>query len=198
MVKKMSKNRSKIYDLTLMAICLALMIVGAKLAIPIGPIPVTFQTLAVFIISLVLGTKRAAIVFTIYIILGLIGLPVFSTGGGIQYIYMPSFGFVVGFLLASLVIGLEPRFNKFYAKYILSFIGLIIINVCGLSYMFVVFNLYKGLNKDFIYVIQVGLLPFITKDIFMVILACIIYSRLKIVLHREEKEEIILINDERV
>lgn len=187
-------NRSKIYDLTMISICLAIMIIAAKVSIPIGPIPVTLQTLAVFLISLILGTKKSIILFITYIVLGLIGLPVFSTGGGIQYIYMPSFGYIIGFLFASIVIGFGSKSNRFYVKYIVSFIGLLIINICGLTYMYVIFNLYKGLNKDFLYIIQVGLLPFIIKDIFMVILACIIYSRLKIVLYREEKE-IALINE---
>ena len=188
-------NRSKIYDLTMISICLAIMIIGAKISIPIGPIPVTLQTLAVFLISLILGTKKSIILFVTYIILGLIGLPVFSTGGGIQYIYMPSFGYIIGFLFAGIVIGLGSKSNKFYVKYIVSFIGLLIINICGLSYMYIIFNLYKGLNKDFIYIMQVGFLPFIIKDIFMVILACIIYSRLKIVLYKDNVEEVSLINE---
>lgn len=188
-------KKNKIYDLTLISVCLAIMILAAKISIPIGPIPVTLQTLAVFLISLILGTKKSIILFITYILLGLIGLPVFSSGGGIQYIYMPSFGFIIGFLFASIIIGLGSKSNKIYIKYVVSFIGLIIINIFGLSYMFIIFNLYKGLNKDFIYILQVGLMPFIIKDIFMVILACIIYSRLKIVLYREEKEEILLINN---
>ena len=88
-------NRSKIYDLTMISICLAIMIIGAKISIPIGPIPVTLQTLAVFLISLILGTKKSIILFVTYIILGLIGLPVFSTGGGIQlYIQMMAYKYI--------------------------------------------------------------------------------------------------------
>lgn len=191
-------KRTRIYDLTMISICLAIMIIASKLSIPIGPIPITLQTLAVFLISLILGTKKSIVLFVTYILLGLIGIPVFSTGGGIQYIYMPSFGFIIGFLFASIVIGIGTKSNKFYVKYIVSFIGLLIINICGLLYMYLILNVYNGLNKDLIYIIQVGLLPFIIKDIFMVILACIIYSRLKIVLYKEEKEDInILMNEKK-
>jgi biotin transport system substrate-specific component len=72
----------KIKDITLMSIMLAILIVASKISFNIGPIPITLQTFAVAIISCLLKWKRASIVFLAYIIMGLIGIPVFSTGGG--------------------------------------------------------------------------------------------------------------------
>ncbi len=188
-------KKLKIKDLCIMAISLAIIIVASKINIQIGPIPLTLQTFSVFIVSLLLGSFKAFIVFLVYIILGLIGIPVFSSGGGIAYIYMPSFGFIIGFLVSAPIIGIASKSNKFYLKYILSMVGLLIINVCGVSYMYIIFNYYKGVNKDLLNILQIGVLPFIIKDIFTVILSCIIYSRLKVIIYKEEKEEPKLFNE---
>ena len=188
-------KKLKIKDLCIMAISLAIIIVASKINIQIGPIPLTLQTFSVFIVSLLLGSFKAFIVFLVYIILGLIGIPVFSSGGGIAYIYMPSFGFIIGFLVSAPIIGIASKSNKFYLKYILSMVGLLIINVCGVSYMYIIFNYYKGVNRDLLNILQIGVLPFIIKDIFTVILSCIIYSRLKVIIYKEEKEEPKLFNE---
>ena len=178
----------KIYDITLMAISLAILVICSKISIPIGAIPLTLQTFSVFLIALILGVKKSVIVFIIYIIMGLLGIPVFSSGGGFHYIFMPSFGFIIGFLAAAPIIGIASKSDKFYLKYITSFIGLLIINIFGVLYMLIILNYYNGLNKDIIYVLGVAVAPFIIKDIFVVILTCIIYSRLQLVIYKREKK----------
>ena len=80
-----------------MAVGLALMVICSKVSVPIGAVPITLQTFAVFMCSLIIGWK-ASIVFLIYAALGLIGLPVFSSGGGFAYVYAPSFGFIISFI----------------------------------------------------------------------------------------------------
>lgn len=177
----MSKLRIK--DLTMMAIIEAILIVCSKITFQIGTIPLTLQTFGVFISSLILGVKKSAIVFILYILLGILGLPVFSNGGGWHYIYEPSFGFIIGFFFSSLIIGLASKSNKFYLKYILSTIGLLIIYTFGAVYMYIIINYYLGLDKDIYYILSVGILPFIAKDFITVILSCIIYSRIKLFIY---------------
>ncbi len=176
----------KLKELALFAIMLAFMVVASKISIPIGPVPLTLQTFAVFIIALVLG-KKSALLFTLYLALGLVGLPVFSTGGGISYIYMPSFGFIISFIPASFIVGFAKDSNKIYMKYILSSIGLIVIYLFGAVYMYLIFKYYNASPKDIITIINIGVLPFIAKDIFTAILSCIIYSRIKVVINRDSK-----------
>jgi biotin transport system substrate-specific component len=120
--------------------------------------------------------------------MGLIGIPVFSSGGGYTYVLMPSFGFIIGFLFASIIIGFASKSNKFYMKYILSFIGLVVINVCGSTYMYIIMNYYMELNKDISYILSVGVLPFIAKDFIVAILSCIIYSRIQLALYPKDTE----------
>lgn len=177
----------KIKDLAIMAILEALLIVFSKITFPIGPIPLTLQTLAVFLISLILGVKKSMIVFELYMLMGLIGIPVFSTGGGWSYVLQPSFGFIIGFFFASIVIGLSSKSNKFYTKYIMSTIGLLIIDLFGVIYMFIIMNYYLDLDKNISYILSVGVLPFFVKDFACMILSCVIYSRLQYILYPELK-----------
>lgn len=179
-------TRINVKDLSIMAIMEALLIVCSKIAFNIGTIPLTLQTFAVFIISLILGSKKSIIVFGLYIILGIAGLPVFSTGGGWSYIFQPSFGFIIGFFFASIITGLSSRSNKFYLKYILSTIGLLVIYLIGVVYMYLIMNYYLMLDKSITYVLSVGVLPFIAKDFVSAMLSCIIYSRLQIILYNKE------------
>lgn len=174
-------RNKRIKELVLMGICLAIMIVCSKISFLIGAIPLTLQTFAVFICSLILGWK-AIFVFIIYIGLGLVGLPVFSTGGGLAYIYSPSFGFIIGFAVASPVIGIASKSQKSYLKYVTSLLGLLIIDIMGVIYMYYIFNVYQNGDKSLLAIIQIGVLPFIIKDIIVAVLSCVIYSRIKIVL----------------
>ena len=169
----------KLKDLVMMALMLAFMVVASKISIPIGVIPLTLQTFAVFIISLVLG-KKSCIIFILYLLIGLTG-----------YIYMPSFGFIIGFIPASFIIGISSNKEKFYIKYILSIIGLLIINVFGVAYMYFIFKYHMGAEKDIIYILNVGVVPFIAKDIFTAILSCIIYSRIRVLINKESNQNVI-------
>lgn len=174
----------KIKDITIMSILLALLIISSKISFNIGPIPITLQTFMVFLISLLLGPKKGSIVMLTYIIMGLIGIPVFSGGGGFDYIFKPSFGFIIGFFFASLVIGIKR--DVFYAKYITTTIGLLIINLCGIIYMYLIMNYYLMLDKSISYILEVGVLPFIFKDFVVVILTCILYSRINVAINKKE------------
>ena len=95
----------KIKDLCLMTVCLSILIVCSKISFDIGIISLTLQTFAVALTGYLLKWKRSAIVFITYIIMGLIGIPVFSGGGGFFYVLKPSFGFIIGFLVGTFITG---------------------------------------------------------------------------------------------
>lgn len=169
----------KIHNLCISAIMLALLIICSKITIPLGVISLTLQTFIVILLSLILNTKYTFLVFITYIILGLLGLPVFSGGGGFAYVLKPSFGFIIGFLLQSFLTSrITPESNR-YIKYIYSMIGLFIIYLCGVIYMYSILNYYMDLDKNMMYILSVGVTPFIIKDMLSIILACLIYSRIK-------------------
>ncbi|HOO47090.1 MAG TPA: biotin transporter BioY, partial [Deltaproteobacteria bacterium] len=82
--------------LSLIPICSALTAAGAFIKIPIAPVPITLQNFFVILSGIILGPKAGALSQIVYIIIGLIGLPVFSGGGGPSYIFKPTFGYILG------------------------------------------------------------------------------------------------------
>lgn len=113
----MSKKREKSqkqggrYAFTARALCYiavatALLCVCAWIALPLGDIPFTLQTLGVFLIGGLLGWKRAILAVTAYLLLGFVGVPVFAGfTGGAGKILSPTGGYLVGFLCTGLVCG---------------------------------------------------------------------------------------------
>ncbi len=95
--------------LTRVALCTAFMCVSAMLFIPFA-VPFTLQVLALYLIIFTFGGATALACSALYVFLGLIGLPVFSGfSGGIGQLFMPSGGFIPGFVLAALVYFLCER-----------------------------------------------------------------------------------------
>lgn len=167
----------KIKDLTLMSILLTLLIICSKLTIQIGPIPLTLQTFCVIIIDFILKIKKSMIVFASYILMGIIGIPVFSSGGGFGYIFYPSFGFIIEFFLSCLITGLNIS-NKKIFLFLQELMGLLIIDIVGIIYMYFIMNYYLELDKSLSYIISVRLIPFLIKDIASVLISTIVYIKL--------------------
>lgn len=72
----------------------------------IGPVPITGQTLGVMLVGGALGMRRGAAALVTYLLAGLAGAPIFAGGaGGPAYVLAPSFGFIIGFILAAAVAG---------------------------------------------------------------------------------------------
>ena len=76
----------------------ALMILGAFIRVPIGPVPVTLSSLFVLLAGLLLGAGWGAAAVSMYLLLGALGLPVFTAGGGIALFAGPTGGYLLGFL----------------------------------------------------------------------------------------------------
>ena len=80
----------------------ALLAAGAYIQIPVPPVPITMQTLFVFLMGLLLGWKQGLASFMLYLFLGIIGLPIFTSGGGIAAATGPTAGYLWGMLPAIL------------------------------------------------------------------------------------------------
>lgn len=170
----------KTKDMVLISIFAALTAVGAfiRIPIPFSPIPFTLQIFFCIFAGLMLGSKKSIISQGLYLLLGLIGLPIFAKGGGLQYIFEPSFGYLLGLIPCAGVIGLlRERYAKkleVQKMIIASFIGLLILYVIGATYMYIILNLYLGKTFSVMAVLQAGVLPFILLDIVKAILAAVI------------------------
>ena len=96
-------------DLTVCGLFTALTAVGAfiKIVIPVGADTMNFtlQWFFVLLAGLLLGSRRAFLSVSTYLLIGLMGIPVFARGGGPSYLIRPTFGFLLGFALAAYVMG---------------------------------------------------------------------------------------------
>jgi biotin transport system substrate-specific component len=79
--------------------------VAAKIQVPVWPVHITLQSMVVALLAGALGWRLGVAAVALYLAEGLSGLPVFSAGGGIGYIFSPSFGFIVGWLPMAYIIG---------------------------------------------------------------------------------------------
>lgn len=145
--------------------------IASKIKIEIGVVPITFQTFAVFLSGIILGSKKGALSQITYLILGLLGFPFFSRGGGIYYLFSPTFGYIIGFIFASYISGLikEYKLNFLSSLFILIFANITI-------YIFGLLYLINFLPKEKI--LEVGLYPFIIGDLYKIFLILLLKSAL--------------------
>ena len=169
------KRRNLIVTLTLSALFCTLIIIGSFIRIPMpNMMPVTLQTFFVLLTALVLPMKASVLTISAYAALGLIGLPIFSGGGGIGYVLMPNFGFVIGFLIATVIISAiteKLKYRKFWQCIAISLLGIAVIYIIGILYFAFITNVYNKGDNSVIWFIQTVFLPFLPKEIICIILA---------------------------
>lgn len=176
------KSYLKARQLTYIALFIALIAVGAFIKIPVPVVPFTLQFLFTMLAGLLLGGKNGAVCVAVYMVLGLIGLPIFAEGGGIGYFIKPSFGYILGFCAGSYVTGkLAERLTTVTFKKILlyNFVGLFIVYGAGMVYYYVICNYVIdtpiGLWPLFLYCFILA----VPGDIFLCILAALLTLRLR-------------------
>lgn len=166
----------------------ALIAVGAFIKIPVPVVPFTLQFLFTTLAGLLLGSKMGAISVVVYTLLGLVGLPIFTEGGGIWYIFKPSFGYIIGFCIGTYVTGLiaEKMKEKTIRGYMIAnFTGLLIVYALGMAYYYVICNYVIGtpiaVGPLFLYCFILA----VPGDICLCILAAILGKRIKPILNRQ-------------
>ena len=143
-----------------------LLAVSAKVNIPFWPVPFTMQTFVVLILGIAYGSKLGFATGLLYLTEGAIGLPVFATGSGFAYLIGPTGGYLFGFAIAMLLVGIlaERGFTKTFRHMIyVMLVGELIIFVLGLIWL----AKFTGWQTS----IQVGFVPFIWAELFKIALA---------------------------
>lgn len=106
LVDRLVPRNSVLTDVALVAVGAAVVGAFAQLTIPMWPVPITGQTLAVMLVGAALGMRRGAAALATYMFLGLAGVPWFAAMmGGPAYVLSPSFGFILGFIAAAAIAG---------------------------------------------------------------------------------------------
>jgi len=166
-----NKVLSAVKDTTLVLGFAILTGIAAQLKIEIGAIPITMQTLVVLLSGALLGSKKGLMSQFIYILGGLTTLPWFARGGGMAYILSPTFGYILGFVLAAYLVGIltEKGWDRDIRTAVLVMLaGNVIIYIPGLLWL----AKFVGISK----VLIVGFYPFILGDVIKIFLAGLILS----------------------
>lgn len=189
-----TQEMTRITLFTAMAVAAAVLARFGSSVVPFSLVPIV-----VFLAGGILGAKPGAYSMLAYMILGLVGLPVFAGPpyGGFAYVLSPSFGFVPGFVLGAYVVGVvsrwarrrESRRNSTPATQeqkrgydnvsLTSFIaanaaGILTYNAVGIPYLSLVLNIYLDSPTSIARVLQIGLVPFIVSDLIKAVIAAAI------------------------
>ena len=147
----------------------ALTAAAAQLVVPLWPVPITGQTLAVLLVGSSLGALRGALSMLLYALLGIVGLPVFSEGSaGIGVVLGPTGGYIIGFILAAAFTGwiAQRSWDRKILRAVLAFLGGTVLTFAvGLPWL----SLSLGLN--WLETLQAGLFPFIVGGIVKMLIA---------------------------
>jgi len=144
----------------------------AQLVVPMWPVPITGQTLAALLVGASLGWARGMSSMVVYALAGILGAPVSAVAGGIHpvgaaWLTSPSFGYVIGMILAAGVVGrlAELRWDRHVLKAVVAFLaGEVVIYAVGLPWLATVLG-GLGLPNDPGSVLASGFVPFVIGDI---------------------------------
>ena len=169
------KIRTK--QMVLIALMTAVTCVLGPLSIPLpfSPVPISLTNFAIFLAIFVLGMKSGTISFIIYLLLGAVGVPVFSSfRGGFQVLAGPTGGSLIGFIFLALIMGFA--LDHFDRKLVPTIIGMIIgMAVC---YAFGTVWLAKLLSLSFKEGLMMGVIPYLPGDAAKIIIAAIVGPKL--------------------
>lgn len=141
------KKKKNLIDMALIAMMAALIAVCSWISIPVGEIPITLQTFAVFVAVGLLGMKRGLLSVVVYILLGAVGVPVFAGfKGGIGALFGTTGGYIVGFLFLALIAGLilDKFGKKVYVMIIALALGLLVCYAFGTAWFMVIYMKNTG------------------------------------------------------
>lgn len=174
----------KTRNLTICAMMLALLIVFSQFNIPIGPVAITLQTFIIFLIGSLLSPRDAFITTSAYLLLGVMGVPIFTGfNGGLHSFMLPTFGFILSWIpAATLQAFYLEKLEVVDTRHIISsmIINFVITYVIGLVYMAIVLSAGTGSIMKITEILWIGLIPFIPGDLLKIIVATMFAKRLRV------------------
>lgn len=162
----MKNNKTRF--LTTTALMTAVLCILGPLTIPIGPVPISLANFAICIIAYILDTKRTVISVCLYILLGLVGLPVFSGfGSGVGKLFGPTGGYIIGYIPMAIIVALFV--GKFYKKHIACIV--VMEASTWLLYLIGTVWLAYSMGMTFSAALAAGVIPFIIEDFIKMVVA---------------------------
>jgi len=172
------KNR----DIALAGVMTALTACGAFIKIPLPYVPLTLQTLFVYLSGALLGARLGALSQAAYVILGLIGIPLFAGGGGAAYVLHPTFGYLIGFIIAAYligrIVGQKPRIG--YARMLGAMsVGLCAVYLFGVPIFYLNVRLLSEAPLSFWNIFKLGCLLPLPGDVMKILVAAWLATRVR-------------------
>lgn len=149
-------------QITRCGLAVALLALGASVTLAVGPVPFTLQTLVLALLPIAIGGREAVCAVAVYLLLGTMGLPVFSGfSGGLSHLVGPTGGFLWGFLVGTMSAALIQR-ASFLPEHVRDVAGAV--SMLLLSYLFGVVQLVLMLGLDPAGAFAVAVAPFVVPD----------------------------------
>lgn len=173
-------HKNKIYTLSCCALMTAVMCIVAPFSIPIGPIPISLTNFAIYLSLYLLGWKLATTSYLIYLLIGMIGIPVFSGfTGGIGKLLGPTGGYIIGFFPMILLSGiLLAKYQNRWIQFAALVLGTIICYIFGTAWF------CMESQSTLSAALGLCVFPFIPGDLLKIILAMILGSIIRKSLNR--------------
>ncbi|WP_200792853.1 biotin transporter BioY [Bacillus massilinigeriensis] len=174
-------NRMPAATLSAVSLFAAMTAVGAFIKIPLPYVPFTLQILFTYLAGSLLGSKKGSASQLLYVGIGLAGIPVFTNGAGFGYIFQPTFGYLIGFILGAYTVGFflekikDPKANAFI---IANMLGLLVVYACGVPYLYMALNTWMNAPASLSHVLMIGFVYSLPGDILLAVSAGYLAKRL--------------------
>ena len=169
------KEVSLVKNLFLAILGTMLLAVSAKIKIPFWPVPMTMQTFVVMLLGILYGWKLGLFAVSLYLLEGIVGLPVFAgtpeKGVGLIYFTGPTMGYLIGFLMTVFLTGFFAFNNNFFKNFIKLIFSVSFIYLFGLLWL----GLIIGWNKP---VFELGAQPFLLAELFKVLILSLLIPKI--------------------
>lgn len=163
--------KSRVYQIVFIGVMAAVICILGPLSIPIGVVPITLTNLAIYLTLYILGMKKGTISYLVYMLLGFVGLPVFSGfAGGPAKLLGPTGGYIFGFIFMALIAGYF--IDRFIDRWYLCFAGMILGTAICYAFGTMWLSYQAGISLKA--ALGVGVIPFIPADLGKVLLAAIL------------------------
>lgn len=171
-------TNTKTLSLTLIALMTAIICILGPLsiAIPISPVPLSFTSLAIYFSIMILGWKKGTVSYLIYLLIGLVGVPVFSSfTSGPGKLLGPTGGYLIGFIFMAIVSGFFiEKFNGKIYMYIFGMIlGALICYAFGTIWLSLLANMSLGTA------LMAGVVPYLPGDITKILIAAFVGNEIR-------------------
>lgn len=178
---------TKTKEITMIGLMTAIICIAGplSLALPFSPVPVSLTNLAIYFSVYILGMRRGTISYCVYLLIGLVGIPVFSAfTSGPSKLFGPTGGYLIGFIFMALICGY--CIDRWNGQILISFIGMLVGTIVMYAFgtVWLAYWMSRGSEQTLIAALPAafaaGVLPFIVVDIAKMALSLLVGAQVRV------------------